>query len=173
MIFNKIKELIEWIKYSHTIVVDGKRCVIDKRIRNINVRGEEINIGEEIIIHKKQWKWVKIVNTSPIKYSHKTRSDEFTEEYLNELFDECMLLNSRTICAGDSCIIAIYGKIKVLGFMNNSNEGVKILVSYASIGYHYETVCPDGAEFLIEPEKFIKLRKISQNNSRPLNFWRE
>ena len=167
MVFNKIKKLVEWMKsiwYFHTIIVDGKKCVIDKRIRDINVENQKISVGEIVTIYKKQW--VKIVNMSPIKYSHKDRDELFTEEYLDRTQDECMSLNSRTIHAGDSCIIAPHGEtgeIKVLGFTNSSYNNVKILVSYTSIGYHYETVCPDGAEFLLKPEEFIKMKKITQN----------
>ncbi len=177
MIINKIKKLIglEWIKdiyYSHITIVDSKKCVIDKRIKNINIEGEKIDIGEKIVIYKKQW--VEIVNAFPIKYSYRN-SDEFEERCLDEFLGGRMILDSKTIRAGDSCIITIYGEIKVLGFAGNSNsdEDISILVSYASIGYHYETCCPSNAEFLLKPEEFIKLRETSQNNSRPLNFWRK
>ena len=83
--------------------------------------------------------------------------------------DEFLALNSRTICAGDSCIIAPNGEIKVLGFVFNSNgneKGTKILVSYNHAEYSYETCCPSHAEFLIEPEEFIHLRKTFQDNKR-------
>ncbi len=176
MIINKIQKLIRQIRrtvediyYSHTIIVDNKRCVIDRRIKNIDIEGEEINIGEKAVIYRKQW--VKIVNEFPIKYSYKERRDNFEKEYI----DEFLALNSRTICAGDSCIIAMYGEIKVLGFVDNGNgdEDICILVSYSSIGYHYETCCPSNAEFLLKPKEFIKLRETSQNSSRPPNFWRK
>ncbi|MCK5466723.1 hypothetical protein KAI56_04505 [Candidatus Parcubacteria bacterium] len=171
MIINKIKKLIglEWIKdiyYSHIIIVDDKRCVIDKRIKNINIEGEKIDIGEKIVIYKKQW--VEIVNAFPIKYSYRN-SDEFEEKCLDEFLGGRMILDSKTIRAGDSCIIAIYGEIKVLGFVFNDNgdeKCTKILVSYNHAEYSYETCCPSHAEFLIEPEEFIHLRKTFQDNKR-------
>ncbi len=168
MIINEIKKLIkqtiEDIYYSYTIIVDKKRCVVNKRIRNICIKEEQIDIGEEIVIYEKQW--IEIVNEFPIKYSYKNKRDKFIEESMVEW----TALDSRTIRAGDSCIIAPNGKVKVLGFVFDSNDdekGTKILVSYSShAGYCRETHCPSRAEFLIEPEEFIHLRKTFQNNKR-------
>ena len=159
--FRYLKTLIT----SHLIKVNGELIeVIPEDFKSINVEGEEITIGEEIVIYEE--KWVHIVNTS-ITYRYKEKN-----EFGDETFD-CVPFSSTTIRAGDFRRTVKHGEIEVLGFTDKVDGNMKVLVSHTSARYNYEVYCPDGTKFLLEPKEFISMREVHNKNDRPLNYWGE